>query len=111
MSEKDIYLPLVMIKGIGTVAVSKIINERNNNGLFKNFISSCLRLRDVGIGESILEILIKAGTFRTFGNVVELLNILPTINEFYNTYLLIKKGIVIQKTIQLWIILKMKILS
>ncbi|WAM02891.1 hypothetical protein ONA02_00790 [Mycoplasmopsis felis] len=91
MSEKDIYLPLVMIKGIGTVAVSKIINERNNNGLFKNFISSCLRLRDVGIGESILEILIKAGTFRTFGNVVELLNILPTINEFYNTYLLIKK--------------------
>ncbi|WP_322908744.1 DNA polymerase III subunit alpha [Mycoplasmopsis felis] len=91
ISKKDIYLPLVMIKGIGTVAVSKIINERNNNGLFKNFISSCLRLRDVGIGESILEILIKAGTFRTFGNVVELLNVLPTINEFYNTYLLIKK--------------------
>ncbi|MBY7705690.1 hypothetical protein JIY74_37200, partial [Vibrio harveyi] len=32
-----IYLPLILIKGLGSVACQKILEERNKNGLYKDF--------------------------------------------------------------------------
>ncbi|MGZ9800182.1 DNA polymerase III subunit alpha [Mycoplasma sp. AC1221] len=81
-----IYLSLQIIKGIGSVAVTKIISERSNYGYYPDFITSILRLKRVGIGEAVIDILIKAGVFRSFGGVKYLLTMIPTINELFAAY-------------------------
>ena len=47
VAEKGIYYPLLGIKGIGTQIVKRIIEEREKNGLFKNYDDFKLRLNGV----------------------------------------------------------------
>ncbi|RIV16961.1 DNA polymerase III subunit alpha [Mycoplasmopsis gallopavonis] len=70
----QLYLPFNMIKGVGQVAVQKIISEKANNGSFNNFIEAYLRLRSSGIGDSVFTLLIKANVFKEFANVATLLD-------------------------------------
>ncbi|QJG67194.1 DNA polymerase III subunit alpha [Mycoplasma phocoenae] len=76
IKDGKIYLPLNMIKGLGKVGVNNIITERNDNGEFQNLIETILRLRAANIGEAAIKILIKASTFRSYGNQKTLLKAL-----------------------------------
>lgn len=79
--KSQIYLPVLMIKGIGPSAVSKIAEEIARGGKLDNFYTGVLRLKVAGVGDSVIETLIKANAFRSFGNVIELINALPTVNN------------------------------
>ncbi|WP_025755471.1 DNA polymerase III subunit alpha [Mycoplasmopsis cricetuli] len=81
-----IQLPLIVIKGIGAVAVEKIYNEIKTHGKIDNFFTGVLRLRIASIGYSVIETLIKANVFREFGNITELLDALLTIENGYKVY-------------------------
>ncbi|MFV8489216.1 DNA polymerase III subunit alpha [Mycoplasma sp. 31_09] len=73
--DEQLYLPLVMIKGLGAVAAHKIVEERKVNGSYKSFLKAYLRLRNIAnVSESILDNLIKSNTFREFGGIDTLLN-------------------------------------
>ncbi|UUM19584.1 MULTISPECIES: DNA polymerase III subunit alpha [unclassified Mycoplasma] len=80
-SKSQIYLPLLIIKGIGPSAVAKIAQELKRGGKIDNFFTGILRLKISGVGDAVIETLIKANVFRDFGNVVELINALPAINN------------------------------
>ncbi|WP_416741442.1 DNA polymerase III subunit alpha [Mycoplasma sp. Z331B] len=75
IDNNELYLPLLMIKGLGAVAASKIVEERKINGPYKSFLEAYLRLRNLAnVSESILDNLIKSNTFREFGGIDTLLN-------------------------------------
>ncbi len=65
VAEKGIYYPLLGIKGIGTQIVKRIIEEREKNGLFKNYDDFKLRLNDV-LSDKMLENLIFSGALNCF---------------------------------------------
>lgn len=65
VKEKGVYYPLLGIKGLGTKVVQKIIDERENNGLFKSYGDFKIRLKDV-LSERMLENLIFSGALNTF---------------------------------------------
>ncbi|WP_416738842.1 DNA polymerase III subunit alpha [Mycoplasma sp. 005V] len=75
IQNNELYLPLIMIKGLGAVAASKIVEERKANGPYQNFVSAYLRLKNLAnVSDSILDNLIKSNTFREFGGIDTLLN-------------------------------------
>ncbi|ADE19659.1 DNA polymerase III subunit alpha [Mycoplasma crocodyli] len=82
----NLYLPLNMIKGVGGVALEKIINTPKDNKKFSSFFELYLKLRNSGVGESIINALIKSNTFRTYGNVNSLLNSLSIAKNLYETF-------------------------
>jgi len=55
------------IKNVGDAAIENIINERNKNGLYKNFSDFCLRVSGQKVNKRVLESLIKVGAFDQFG--------------------------------------------
>jgi len=65
VAEKGIYYPLLGIKGIGTQIVKRIIEEREKNGLFKNYDDFKLRLNGV-LSDKMLENLIFSGALNCF---------------------------------------------
>ena len=69
VKDGKIIMPLSIIKNIGSITASKIIEERNANGVFKDFISTISRLRnnEAKISNTSLESLIYAGAFDRFG--------------------------------------------
>ncbi|QNM93838.1 DNA polymerase III subunit alpha [Mycoplasma sp. Pen4] len=72
--DNTLYLPIIMVKGVGAVAAQRIVEERITNGEFKSFIDAFIRLKiNANISDSVLEFLIKSNTFRSFGNVETLL--------------------------------------
>ena len=58
---------LSMVRGVDNVS-SKIIEERKDNGLYKDFIDCVTRLSNIGINKSALESLIKSGSLDSIGN-------------------------------------------
>ncbi|QKT05305.1 DNA polymerase III subunit alpha [Mycoplasma sp. OR1901] len=80
----SIYLPLLMIKGLGKVAIDKIIYERSVNGPYKNFIETYIRLRHYGLSESNIELLIKSGSMREFNNINTLISWSNVAKTFYS---------------------------
>ncbi|WP_180337825.1 DNA polymerase III subunit alpha [Mycoplasmopsis pullorum] len=69
----NLFLSFYTIKGIGKSVVDKLLTERVSYGKYQNFIEAYLRLRLFGLGESILQTLIKANVFRNFANSKTLL--------------------------------------
>ncbi|AMD81048.1 DNA polymerase III DnaE [Mycoplasmopsis canis PG 14] len=82
----EIFLPFNTIKGIGHSAVEKIIQERKRAGGFIDFVSAWMRLRVAGVGESVIETLIKAGSFSDFGNINTLLTATDMCLDFYELF-------------------------
>ncbi|MFA6866231.1 MAG: DNA polymerase III subunit alpha [Clostridia bacterium] len=57
---------LVCIKNVGGKAVNNVVNERNINGPYVDFIDFCRRIADLGVNKKMLECLIMGGAFDCF---------------------------------------------
>jgi len=65
-TNNSIYMPLLAIKSIGRLTVQKMIEERNTNGIFKDYQDFKLRMKK-DINDKNLEMLIHSGALDTFG--------------------------------------------
>lgn len=66
--KNTIFLPLLMVKGLGTIAIKTIIDERSKNGIYKNFLDFIKRMKLVNFSKVAIEKLIFANTLSDFGN-------------------------------------------
>ena len=55
------------IKGVGEAALEGIIEERNNNGVFKDLYDFCRRIDGRKVNKRVMEALIKSGTLDKLG--------------------------------------------
>ena len=62
-----LILPLSIIKGLSTIVVESILEERRKNGQFTDFLDFAKRMYNQNLNERILTILIHAGVFSSFG--------------------------------------------
>lgn len=67
-SRNSIFLPLLMIKGLGAIAVKTIVDERNKNGKYKNFLDFIRRMKLVNFSKVAIEKLIFANALNEFAN-------------------------------------------
>ncbi len=65
--EKQVLYGLGAIKGVGEAALEGIIEERNNNGSYKNLYDLCRRVEGRKVNKRVLEALIKAGALDELG--------------------------------------------
>lgn len=86
-----IYLPLIMIKGLGVSAINKILNERQENGYYKSFANFYARARIAKIGPAAIQLLINSNALRKFGNMQTLNSNLEKI-ENYAKFITIKEN-------------------
>ncbi|MDH6603904.1 DNA polymerase-3 subunit alpha [Bacilli bacterium PM5-9] len=66
VEDNDFVLPLIAIKGLGENNANAIIEERNSNGSFDNFMDTIIRLNKIKINKNIIENLIYAGAMDCF---------------------------------------------
>ena len=62
----NIRFGLGSIKNVGIAPVEAIINEREENGEFKDFTDFCERIEEKGVNKKCIESLIKSGAFDSF---------------------------------------------
>ena len=72
IENNKLILPFSIIKGLSTLTIKSILEERNLNGQFLDFIDFCKRMYGKNINTRIIEILINAGIFNTFASVATL---------------------------------------
>lgn len=85
----EIILPFTIIKGIGLGANQKILSARQNKP-FVDLFDAIARLKFYGIGESTINLLVKANAFRDFANMETCLLSLPSLNR-YASMVIVKK--------------------
>ena len=78
-TEKNIYLSLGAIKGVGYQSVKSIVEERYKNGLYKDFFNFTRRIPKRIKTRKLLEALICVGAFDSFGK--NRATLLSTIDE------------------------------
>lgn len=66
IEDKQIRMPLSVIKDVGNASCEKIIEERNINGRYKDYVSCVSRLVNAGVDKNVIENLIYAGGFDEF---------------------------------------------
>ena len=64
--EDGLMYPLGEIRGINYILVDNILNERKENGPFKDFFNFIVRMFKYGISESSMQHLVRAGVFDKF---------------------------------------------
>lgn len=67
VSGDDIIFGLTAIKNVGNGAVESLVEERNKNGKYKDFIDFCKRINGTEVNKKCIESMIKAGAFDSFG--------------------------------------------
>ena len=67
VEDDSIRFGLGSIKNVGIQPVDNIVEERTNNGEFKDFTDFCERMAGKGVNKRCYESLIKAGAFDSFG--------------------------------------------
>ena len=72
IQEQKLILPLSIIKGLSAVSIESILDEREKNGVFKDFIDFVKRTIHKNVNERIIAILIDAGVFACFANITTL---------------------------------------
>lgn len=82
LQSKTIYLPLILIKGLGAVACQKILDEREKNGTYKDFLDFVIRMKIINISNTIITLLINSGALSDFGNIPTLLANLSTAESY-----------------------------
>ena len=82
IQNNSLYLPLSIIKGLNTTTIDCIIEERQKNGVYKDFTDFVTRTLDKFVNERILEILIHAEALKEFGNITTLRENLPTVLNY-----------------------------
>ena len=65
--EKQVLYGLGAIKGVGEAALEGIIEERQNNGIYKDLFDLCRRVDGRKVNKRVLEALIKAGALEELG--------------------------------------------
>lgn len=81
IKNKQIILPFSIIKGLGALVETKIIDECTK-GKFTDFYDIILRLYKSGVSENQIQTLIKANVFRDLGNMQSLIDSLPIAMRF-----------------------------
>jgi len=61
-------MPVGICKDVGMISAEKIIKEREEHGLFRDYIDAISRLANAGVERNVLENLIHAGAFDGFGH-------------------------------------------
>jgi DNA polymerase-3 subunit alpha len=61
-----IIMPFGICKDVGSISAGKIVEERNENGPFKDYVETVRRLIIKGVERNVLENLIYAGAFDEF---------------------------------------------
>jgi DNA polymerase-3 subunit alpha len=83
--DKKILFGFRGIKNVGTAAIESILNERNKNGKYKDFIDFCSRSDTMVVNKAVIESLIFAGGFDSLkGNRAQKYAALPEIMEYAN---------------------------
>lgn len=78
IKNKQIVLPLTIIKGFGEAANQKIISAKKEFKKFDNFFDFVSKVKIYGLGDSQIKSLILANTLRKFGNMKTLIDSLPS---------------------------------
>ena len=65
---KTIRYGLGAVKGVGEAVINSLVEERDNNGSYRDLVDICRRNADKRINRRALEALIKAGAFDCFGH-------------------------------------------
>ncbi len=68
----EIFLPLLIIKGLGKIANEKILNDKKEFGKYTSFYNFISRSKRMKLGDSIIDILIRSNSLRKFGNIATL---------------------------------------
>lgn len=68
ITDKGLLFPLNMIKGVNELTVSKIIDNRIENGEFKDFFDFVSRIYSLGISEVVISKFIDSGALDTFNS-------------------------------------------
>lgn len=97
----SLVFPLLAIKGLGNVAVKTILDERNN-GEYKSIYDFVARTFNLGIKESSLLTLIKAGVFDSFNiNKQSLVNNIVNIVNYGNLISSIDQDLILEPSLEL----------
>ena len=67
VENNKIRFGLGSIKNVGIAVINSIVEERENNGEYKDFTDFCERVKDASVNKRCIESLIKAGAFDSFG--------------------------------------------
>ena len=68
IKDDSIVMPFVLCKDVGMISAGKIIEERENNGPFKEYVETIRRLTSAGVEKNVIENLICAGAFDELGH-------------------------------------------
>ena len=101
-----IYLPLVIIKGLGSVANAKIVSEQKHNGAYQDFFDFVARCKLNSISDQVLLSIIKANALSKWGNMTTFINALPHASRYAS---MITKTINGKKTIDFTMLQKPKL--
>ncbi len=82
LKSNELILPFNVIKGLNTATIDSILEQRNQNGKFLDFIDFTKRMYNKNCNERILSLLIKAGVFIEFENTTTLLENLAVILNY-----------------------------
>jgi DNA polymerase-3 subunit alpha len=66
-ADDQVLYGLGAIKGVGEAALEGIIEERENNGVYKDLYDFCLRIDSRKVNKRVMEALIKSGTLDNLG--------------------------------------------
>ena len=91
-SDNKIFLPLIIIKGFGDAANTKLLKEREVNGEYTDFYNAVSRLTLGSLGEAQITTLIEAGALSMFGNMQTLLDSLPSALRYTKMITVTKDG-------------------
>ncbi|WP_434336767.1 DNA polymerase III subunit alpha [Mesomycoplasma conjunctivae] len=92
LEEKLIFLPLTMIKGIGSNYIRPLLKEREAKGKYSNFIDFFLRMKIINFSETLIIKLIKASALASFGSQDSLLASVEIAKNYYPCILEDAKG-------------------
>ncbi|MBI2268343.1 MAG: DNA polymerase III subunit alpha [Candidatus Blackburnbacteria bacterium] len=81
LGERGIRFGLSAIKNVGGAAIEAILTSREKDGAFRSFSDFCSRVDSRRVNKKVLESLIKAGGFDSFGNRASLLAGIDQIRE------------------------------
>ncbi|VEU59704.1 DNA polymerase III subunit alpha [Mesomycoplasma neurolyticum] len=85
IEDNKIYLPLIMIKGLGNVATQKLLKIRSEKP-FDDLIDFLIRMNENKISKSIIKILIESNALREFGSQQKIKSIFNAFNVENNIY-------------------------
>ncbi len=90
--DNKIFLPLIIAKGFGDAANTKLISERDDNGPFKDFFDFVSRMISSSLGEAQITTIIESGAASAFGNTDSLLDSLSSAIRYTEMISIIKDG-------------------